>query len=153
MRTSTEDDDGHFLGSFVYVHGGGGAALARWLVIDGQQRLTTLMLLLIALRDHIRETRWAGDGLSPERIDDEFLKNRYEKGDGRFRLTLRRHDNETLRVLVDGGDLSRANTKSELIVEAYLYFREKLSSHNASPNKVYQGITRLNIVDVTLHQA
>lgn len=72
VRTSTEDDDGHFLGSFVYVHGGGGAALSSWLVIDGQQRLTTLMLLLIALRDHIRDSNWTGDGLTPERIDACF---------------------------------------------------------------------------------
>ena len=37
---------GHFLGSFVYVEGDAGAAFSNWLVIDGQQRLTTLTLLL-----------------------------------------------------------------------------------------------------------
>lgn len=152
VRTSTEDDDGHFLGSFVYVHGGGGAALSSWLVIDGQQRLTTLMLLLIALRDHIRDSNWTGDGLTPERIDDVFLKNRHETGDGRYKLSLRRHDNDTLRALVDGSDLSNVNSESELVTEAYQYFRERLNSPTASPDRVYQGIIRLNVVDVTLHR-
>ena len=152
MRTSAEDDDGHFLGSFVYVHGGGGAALSSWLVIDGQQRLTTLMLLLTALRDHISNTQWTGDGLTPERIDDVFLKNRHEIGDGQYKLSLRRHDNDTLRALLDSSDLSKVNSTSELVIEAYQYFREQLDSPNVSPDKVYQGITRLNVVDVTLHR-
>ena len=150
MRTSGEEDDEHFLGSFVYVGGGGGAALSKWLVIDGQQRLTTLMLLLIALRNHIRETQWTGAGLTPDRIDDEFLTNRWETRDGYYKLSLRRHDNKTLRALVDRRDLSEVNTESELIVEAYRHFREQLKSASASPDKVYRGINRLSIVDVIL---
>ncbi len=41
------------LGAIVYVARNTGAVFSRWLVIDGRQRLTTLTLLLIALRDHI----------------------------------------------------------------------------------------------------
>ena len=55
---AVEDDALHFLGSFVYVDEQVGAAFSRWLVIDGQQRLTTLILLMIALRDHLVETQW-----------------------------------------------------------------------------------------------
>src|SRR5688572_6147264 len=54
-------DRGHFLGSVVYVSTGDSAAgFTRWLLIDGQQRLTTLTLLLAALRDHIQDTGWTG---------------------------------------------------------------------------------------------
>ena len=89
MGTSSGDVDGHFLGSFVYVEGDAGAAFSNWLVIDGQQRLTTLTLLLIALRDHIREIHWDGEDPTPERIDAYFLKNVYETGDRSYKLVLR----------------------------------------------------------------
>ncbi len=63
-------DRGHFLGSVVYVPTGDSAAgFTRWLLIDGQQRLTTLTLLLAALRDHIVESEWTGsvDGPTAKR--------------------------------------------------------------------------------------
>ena len=45
----------HFIGSAVYIpEVNSGAAIPRWLVIDGQQRITTMMLLLIAFRDRLR---------------------------------------------------------------------------------------------------
>ena len=59
-------DRRHFLGSIVYVATGDSAAsFTRWLVVDGQQRLTTLTLLMVALRDYIKETNWSGDPDSP----------------------------------------------------------------------------------------
>ena len=150
MDTRGGDDGGHFLGSFVYVEGSAGAAFSSWLVIDGQQRLTTLTLLLIALRDHIRETHWVGEDPTPERIDAYFLKNMHETGDRNYKLALRCHDDETLRTLVDGKDPSEMEKNSELIIEAYRYFKELLNSPEADPDKVYRGIARLNIVDVKL---
>ena len=44
---------GHFMGSIVYAEDDSRSAFQSWLVIDGQQRLTTLTLLFVALRDHI----------------------------------------------------------------------------------------------------
>ena len=152
MDTRSGDDGGHFLGSFVYVEGSAGAAFSSWLVIDGQQRLTTLTLLLIALRNHIRETHWVGDDPTPEKIDAYFLKNVHETGDRNYKLALRRHDDETLRALVDGNDPSEVEKNSELIVEAYRHFRKRLNSPAVDPDKVYRGIARLNIVDVKLER-
>ena len=152
MDTRSGDDGGHFLGSFVYVEGSAGAAFSSWLVIDGQQRLTTLTLLLIALRNHIREIHWVGDDPTPEKIDAYFLKNVHETGDRNYKLALRRHDDETLRALVDGNDPSEVEKNSELVVGAYRHFRKRLNSPEAAPDKVYQGIAHLNIVDVKLER-
>ena len=74
---------GHFLGSLVYVSTGDSAAsFTRWLLIDGQQRLTTLTLLLIALRDYIADTDWTGskDAPTAKRVEAYFLKNVQEEG-------------------------------------------------------------------------
>ena len=142
---------GHFLGSIVYIGtGDSGAAFSRWLVIDGQQRLTTL--LLAALRDHIRETGWSGsdDGPTVDRIDSYFLVNRYERGDRHRKLVLRRTDDSTLESLVVV-DAMRPDKPSEPILDAYRLFRELVASHD--PQAVYSGIAKLIIVDVTLNRA
>ena len=146
----------HFIGSIVYIEADQpGAGFQRWLLIDGQQRLTTLTLLLIALRDHIQESDWFGGENDPttEKIDDYYLKNRLEKGDRHYKLVLRRKDNETLQALVDRNDPSEPGEHekcSELLIEAYDYFRSELKG--CDPGDVYRGITSLNIVDVTLKQ-
>lgn len=78
-----QTDRAHFLGSIVYVStGDSSAGFTRWLLIDGQQRVTTLTLLLTALRDHIQATSWTGteDGPTAKRVDAYFLKNVQEEG-------------------------------------------------------------------------
>jgi len=64
----------HFVGSVVYVAcGDQSAVLPQWLVIDGQQRLTTCTLLLAALRNRLK----ARDGEipitdSPAALDEQY---------------------------------------------------------------------------------
>ena len=142
-------DRGHFLGSVVYVStGDSSAGFTRWLLIDGQQRVTTLTLLLIALRDHIADSGWKGSehGPTAKRIDAYFLKNVEEEGDRQHKLVLRRHDQDTLRALLDRKEPTQEI--SERISDNYEFFREQLN--DADPEDVYRGIGRLVVVDVTL---
>ncbi len=146
---ASEESRGHFLGSIVYVSTKDSAAgFTRWLLIDGQQRVTTLALLFTALRDHIRESKWAstGDGPTVKRIDAYFLKNEHEEGDRVHKLRLRRRDDATLRALVDGSTLPP--DASDAIRDNYDFFRERLAE--TDPAIVYRGISRLVVVDVTL---
>lgn len=140
---------GHFLGSVVYISTGDtSAGFTRWLLIDGQQRVTTLVLLLTALRDHIEETGWKGadDGPTPRRVDAYFLKNIQEEGSRLHKLVLRRHDQATLKALLDRTELPAE--QSVRIRDNYEFFREQISK--TDPALVYQGVGRLVIVDVTL---
>lgn len=149
---TAQTDRGHFLGSVVYISTGDtSAAFTRWLLIDGQQRLTTLTLLLAALRDHIAEIRWSGteDGPTAKRIDAYFLKNVEEDGSRRPKLVLRRHDQATLQAILDSDDPPQDLSKR--IRDNYAWFREQLL--DADPELVYRGIGRLIIVDVTLDRA
>jgi predicted transport protein len=136
----------HFIGSIVYIATDDtSAGFTRWLLIDGQQRLATLMILLTALRDHIAETGWKGDP-TPSRVDAYFLKNIQEERDREQKLVLRRRDQATLRSLLDRTELP--HEFSERIRENYNYFREQLVETN--PGDVYRGIGCLVIVDVRL---
>ena len=142
---------GHFIGSIVYIQSGDSAAgFTRWLLIDGQQRVTTLTLLLTALRDHIRETGWTGNegGPTAQRIEAYFLRNVQEEGEREVKLKLRRHDHDTLQALI-GGSESPTNPSAQ-IRENYELFRDLLQE--ADPEMVYRGINRLLLVDVTLER-
>ena len=146
---SDPSERGHFLGSVVYIPTRDtSAAFTRWLLIDGQQRVTTLTLLLVALRDHIVESEWSGtdDGPTARRVEAYFLKNIEEKGSRRPKLVLRRRDQATLQAILDRNEPPKEI--SERIRDNYDWFREQLA--NADPELVYRGINRLIVVDVTL---
>ena len=73
----------HFLGSVVLAPSPQNeATFPRWLVVDGQQRLTTLSLALAAIRDHIADTQPD----EAERITEDYLINKRMKGNDYFRL-------------------------------------------------------------------
>lgn len=150
MRASAAPGpNGHFLGSIVYSPTGDNqAGFTRWLLIDGQQRLTTLTLLLAALRDHIRASHWVGGEESPteKKIEAYFLKNAAEDGDRKHKLVLRRHDQETLQNIIDCQEVPE--NYSERISENYSFLRRNVE--NSDPDVVYKGISRLVVVDVTL---
>jgi uncharacterized protein with ParB-like and HNH nuclease domain len=140
---------GHFLGSVVYISTGDtSAGFTRWLLIDGQQRVTTLVLLLTALRDHIEESGWSGDddGPTAKRVNAYFLKNIQEEGNRLHKLVLRRHDKKTLEALIDRTELPAE--LSDRVRDNYEFFRDQLSK--TDPGLVYQGVGRVVIVDVTL---
>ncbi|MCY3883372.1 MAG: DUF262 domain-containing protein [Gammaproteobacteria bacterium] len=153
LHASGNESSSHFMGSIVYIGADLGAAFTSWLLIDGQQRLTSLTLLMVALRDHIQDSNWSGseDGPTADRIDAYYLKNIHESGKRKYKLVLRRKDNATLKTLITGQELSELEGgQSESIVEAYKYFRRVLAEPSCNPEFVYKGIARLNIVDVTL---
>ena len=142
---------GHFLGSVVYVAAEDNTAtITRWLLIDGQQRMTTLTLLLIALRDRMIELQGSGeddsDVSTPEELDDYYLRNRHGKGDRRHKLHLRRADHDTLMALLDGKPLPES--ASEKVKENFAFLRELVGQ--ADVKTVYNGIKKLVVVDVSL---
>ncbi|MFJ9173874.1 DUF262 domain-containing protein [Streptomyces sp. NPDC102360] len=107
----------HFLGSVVLAPGqiqAGG--VQRWLVVDGQQRLTTLMLAFAALRDHHRKQ---GDQRGMDRVHRQILVNEYQEGPGHYRLLPTQADREAFTACVQ----SRAEAGgSDNIGAAYRFF-------------------------------
>src|SRR5688572_15388718 len=93
-----DNDTRHFIGSIVYIDSGdSGAGFSKWLLIDGQQRMTTISLLVLALRDHIEETKYESPSGDPDakRLNAYFLRNVMEKDEARLdKLVLRRSDQE-----------------------------------------------------------
>jgi len=149
MRVGGNPDlSSHFIGSAVYIpEQETSAAISRWLVIDGQQRITTITLLLLALK-----RRLASEGIeepvSPALIEDYYFKNRYGKGELGYKMLLTRTDKDTLIALLDGKEPTEPI--SHRIRDNFQYFTERMA--DADLGVVYQGIQKLMIVDVRLQQ-
>ena len=105
ILNAAEDNNsqGHFIGSFVHMLADDSSpAFTRWLVVDGQQRLTTIVIILAALRDYLKDNpQIETDEATANRIDRYYLKNIEESGDRAHKLVLRRKDNKILTALLD----------------------------------------------------
>ncbi|GAA8023128.1 DUF262 and DUF1524 domain-containing protein [Helicobacter pylori] len=135
--------DGHFIGSIVFVHDGIYTTGHNELfIIDGQQRLTTITLLLIALRDH-----WSNE-VKREEIEDHYLINSDKDGDKKFRLILSESDKDTLLSLIDK-DRRKPSEPSSKIVENFKLFEEWVSNTNELET-IFKGLKKLTIVWISL---
>ena len=146
----------HFTGSIVWMQEGGIGpdGVSRCQLIDGQQRLTSVTLLLIALAEYAREhpesLRFSADML----IDRGYLVDKYATGEGRYKLTLSGDDREVLRSMCDHVVVpdrpSHTDTGSRL--EANLDLFRSLVAAIDDANVVWNGLQRLEVVSVTLDQ-
>lgn len=115
-----EDIPSHFFGSIYTMKPDDRSYLGvpQSLVIDGQQRLTTISLLLSAF-GRIIEARQVEIGIDRERIEDYYLFNLREEGELRYKQLLTQHDKETLVQLLEEG---KAADNSSPLVASYSFF-------------------------------
>lgn len=134
--------DGHFIGSILYVLDGITHSDNTLLIIDGQQRLTTITLLLTALRDHWSDKR--------KEIEDHYLINSDKDGDKKFRLILSESDKDTLLYLIDK-DKRKPSELSSKIMENFKLFEEWVSNTNKLET-IFKGLEKLMIVEIALEK-
>ncbi len=136
--------DGHFIGSILYVLDRITHSDNALLIIDGQQRLTTITLLLIALKDHLN------DEVKRKEIENHYLINSDEKGDKKFRLILSESDKDTLLSLIDK-DRRKPSEPSSKIVENFKLFEEWVSNTDKLET-IFKGLDKLMIVEIALEK-
>jgi alkylated DNA nucleotide flippase Atl1 len=125
-------DATHFIGSLVLAPspGNGPAGVQEFLVVDGQQRLTTLTILLCAIRDH-RAAREGGE--HRERVDQQYLINKWKPEQQRLKLVPTQADRPSYLACLDstpqagGGDPVGA---------AYRFFAAQLIAMDESDDQV-----------------
>jgi uncharacterized protein with ParB-like and HNH nuclease domain len=146
----------HFIGSVVHIDEGLGnlAVQAPKLVIDGQQRLTTVTLLLTALADVLdglpEDQQEPIEEFAPAIIRETYLTRRHQKGDKRFKLLLSDTDRATLMALVDPTAAALPAEPSIRIQENHQFFLEQLRAPTTDLAVVCRGISKLLVVDVAL---
>ncbi len=140
--------DGHFIGSILYVLDGITHSDNALLIIDGQQRLTTITLLLTALRDHLNDEDEFLEKFSCQKIQNRYLINSDEKDDKRFKLILSESDKDTLLSLIDK-DRRKPSEPSSKIMENFKLFEELVSNTNQL-EMIFKGLEKLMIVYIAL---
>lgn len=141
---------GHFIGSVVYVERGlyQISAVPQLLVIDGQQRLTTLTLLLDAYGDALRKRGEDGER-EQRRLYNYYLLNNDEEGELRYKLLLTQSDKPTLIRLLDDKPLPAE--PSQRLMENHRYFLDQINS-TEDLEVIFRGIQKLLIVDISLNR-
>ncbi|GAA9171914.1 hypothetical protein BTM356_09020 [Helicobacter pylori] len=147
IKTGGNDQmNGHFIGSIVFVQDGiYTTSHNELLIIDGQQRLTTITLLLTALRNHL------SDEVKRKEIEDHYLINSDKDGDKKFRLILSESDKDTLLSLIDK-DKRKPSEPSSKIVENFKLFGEWISKNTNKLETIFKGLEKLMIVEIALEK-
>lgn len=87
---------GHFVGSIVNIaEQAMPTGVQKYMIIDGQQRMTTLMLLLIALRDFEYKQNESAS-INPMMINATCIQNSFGNGEEKYKLLLTQTDKEIL---------------------------------------------------------
>ncbi len=141
--------NGHFIGSILYVLDGNTPS-SPLLIIDGQQRLTTITLLLIALRNHSSDEVKILEKFSREKIES-YLINSNKDGDKKFRLILSESDKDTLLSLIDKNK-RKPSEPSLKIVENFKLFEEWISENTDKLETIFKGLEKLMIVWIALEK-
>lgn len=137
---------GHFIGSIVYVEKGlyQVSSLPKLLVIDGQQRLTTLSLLISALCYHLKKNDSQIE--NPDKLISYYLLNSQESEEEKYKLILTQTDKTTYIKIMENLIFSEGD--SVRIKENYEFFKEQIAKSDL--RTILEGISKLIIIDVSL---
>jgi len=135
----------HFLGSIVSIYHDDGED-REYLIIDGQQRLTTLSLLLLAIYK-ILENNLLNSSVNNEQIRDEYLINKYSKDDKKIRLKPVKNDKDAFSSLFLNEEEYIQDTNITL---NYQYFYNRILENKITLDKLFLAIKQLVIVEIEL---
>ena len=152
LRTGRNDKiTAHFVGSIVYVEKGLYQVTSQspLLVIDGQQRLTTISLLIEALARILGDSEPI-DGFSAKKLRNYFLLNPLEDGERKYKLILSQTDKDSLTSLLD--QQTKPKQCSLRIEDNFNFFNERLDEVKEDLQSVCKGLAKLVIVDISLNR-
>lgn len=150
LRTGNDEQvAAHFVGSVVYIEESLSLVADRspLLVIDGQQRLTTTMLILEALARHLGDEEPV-DGFSARKLREYYLLNPLEESDRRFKLVLTQTDKASLIALLE--QKPPPHEGSLRIAENFEFFAKKIAALGDEVAPLCMGLAKLMIVDIAL---
>ncbi len=148
ISVETEDRGTHFIGSIVFVHEGtySTSEVKELVIIDGQQRLTTINILYVALYRFAKETNRTQDA---ERLYNMFLTNQYAKNES-SKLKLKQTDVNffAFKAIILGTE--KEYTTYSNVTENYNFFRSCINEGNFET--ILSGLNRLIFVEISLER-
>lgn len=134
----------HFMGSIVTMPTVSvPEGVSKYMLIDGQQRLTTIFILLAALRDRAKTS---DDNELAAEIDNTILVNPYKKGLDHYKLQPTQSDREFFHQLIDGEEVSGSG-----ISDCYTFFEKRIRQSKLDIEKIKKVIcASLSLISVVL---
>ena len=150
LRAGSSDAIGvHFIGSIVYVEQGLSQVThqAPLLVIDGQQRVTTVSLLIEALARAVGDAEPV-EGFSAAKLRHYYLSNPLESGERYFKLLLSQTDSASLKAIVKNTE--QPPEPSLRVTQNFALFTQLLAAQKGELGPVCRGLAKLVVVDIAL---
>ena len=139
-----EGMDSHFFGSIVSK-----ADNDIRVVIDGQQRITTSFLLLLALLHQLNDDVISTNDESLVRyINEEYLIDRFHKSDSKLKLKLIKDDQTAFEAIYEGVEAKFIQDSN--ITQNYLYFCNRIAKTKLDADQLKDAIEKLMIIDIKL---
>lgn len=148
-----KEKQNHFIGSIVYIDMGTPAGRPQQLLlIDGQQRLTTISILLCAIKDYVQKFNLETKLINLAKIKNQFLYNSDEIDEDKYKLLLNVQDKETYIKLIDN-TIFTVNKPTTNIIKCYEFFYERIEDfikQHGQIDEIYAGIFKLSLVSISL---
>ena len=145
-------EENHFIGSITYMNPEGHIVMDidKLMIIDGQQRITTISLLISALSDFLYENPI--ENINPKKLINYYLINEDEMGELKYKLILTDEDKATLIKIINNltkeEKIPFDNEDSKRVKENFEYLKGRINEGNAK--LIYQGLNKLLIIFVAL---
>lgn len=138
----------HFFGSIVSVHNDG--EFNEYCVIDGQQRLTTISLLLLAMYNLMKHGVLTPEkGILAEKIYKTYLIDEWQDEDTRIKLKPVKNDRNAFSKLFHE---ENEHIPDSTLTINYNYFYSRIQKEEITLDELYEAITKLEIINITLNQ-
>lgn len=148
ISVETENRGTHFIGSIVFVHEGtySTSEVKELVIIDGQQRLTTINILYVALYRYAKDNGRAQDA---DRLFNMFLTNQYVQNES-SKLKLKQTDTNSLAFKAILLGTEKGFGQYSNVIENFNYFRNYLNESNFET--ILRGLNRLIFVEISLER-
>ena len=143
INTIKPDGKPHFIGTFVYRETPADDIFNNRVIIDGQQRITSIILFARALYEFV------GDGLKSD-INAKFLRHTAFGAENRFRLRPTEFDQGVFQKIMGGADDFTADEKSSAMYGNYRFFHKQIAESKIDPQELFKALHKLNLVGISL---
>ena len=138
----------HFFGSIVSVQSESGT-MEEFLIIDGQQRLTTISLLLLAIYHLLSSGKMVSrDHQLTDKILKKYLIDEYEPEEKRIKLKPIKNDQKAFGILFDQDE--EYIPDSNLTIN-YRYFYDRIQHGELDIDELFDAICKLEIINISLN--
>lgn len=145
MTEAVEQNKSHFVGTIVHQKNSVDDIYQEFVIIDGQQRITSLILFARALCD------FADENLRDD-LRSAFIVHTRGRLRGTCKLRPTEFDASTFAKIINGETNFTDDEKNSAMYRNFAYFRKKIPASTLSPQELYDSIYQLNIVSILLQE-